>query len=158
MRHVWRGLIGCGLAMLPALPAMAQSAADPQISSAPALGEAPANRVARLARRLLVANVGRCTHRRWDFGLAAHRNRLPGAPPLPGAAPEPEGFRVVQVIPDGPAARAGLRLDDQIMAANGEAWAGPGFAAVFARAEWGQAEAGRIVLAVARGGDQQTIP
>ena len=136
--------------------AAAEAATEP--ANPIASGDAADARVARLARRLLVANVARCPRQRWDFGLAAHRKRAPGAPPLPGVASEPEGFRVVQVVPDGPAARAGLRLDDQIMAVNGEAWAGPGFAAVFARAGWGQVEAGRIVLAVTRGTATQTIP
>lgn len=134
--------------------------ADQADSIAPAANdESPTARVAWLARRLLVANAAECHRHRWDFGLVASRTRLPAAPaPLSvqAAAAEPDGFRVTQLVPGSPAAQAGLRLGDRVIAVNGQDWTSTGFALAFARAEWGQAGAERIELRFERAGVNQT--
>ena len=146
-----------------AAPAGAQSAglqsAGP--AEATATGESPATRVAWLARRLLVANADQCLRQRWDFGLAAQRDRLPGAAGsalATAVSAEPEGFRVVQLVPGSPAVRGGLQLKDQLIAANGQDWTSTGFALAFARADWAQAGAEQIELKIVRAGSTLTIP
>ena len=129
-------------------------------NAAPAASdESPTARVAWLARRLLVANAAECHRQRWDFGLVANRTRLPAAPallPSQAAAAEPDGFRVIQLVPGSPAARAGLRPGDRVLAVNGQDWTSTGFALAFARAEWGQAGAERIELRFERAGVTQS--
>jgi len=152
---------GCVAALVPlssARAAQADGAAAPTAAAAGSDGEAPSARVARLARQLLVANADRCPRRRWDFGLTAYRKRAPGAPPLPPGQPvEPDGFGVTLVVPVSPAGRAGLRVQDRIMAVNGHDWTGPGFATTFLRAEQAQPELNRLELRIDRNGTPLTV-
>ena len=163
----------CACAALPVsgfVPVSAQEA-GPQASAEPAFpprpavpqpaAENPSQRVARLARRLLLANVQRCPKQRWDFGLYAHRDRLPqpgGTAPSTDKPAEPDGFRVIQVWPGGPAERAGVRVGDRLMAANGADWDQPGFADVFRKAEQADPDMAQITLRVARDHGVSTVP
>ena len=149
----------------PADPA----AADQPGRAQPPAAEAPLDRVSRLARRLLLANVERCPRQRWDYGFAAHRDAMPrvarpsaAAPPTAGppAGPpaEPDGFGVLRVWPDSAAARAGIRPGDRVLAVNGADWNGPGFAELFRKTEQADPDLARITLGLARGEERLTIP
>lgn len=141
------------LAAVQAQTAGPAPAAQPPTPAPPAT-ESPSQRVGRLAKRLLQANVQRCPKQRWDFGLFAHRDRMPqpGSSPAPQGLPaEPDGFRVVQVWPGGPAEQAGIRLGDQVMAANGADWAGADFGEVFRKAEQADPALAQITFRMAQG-------
>ena len=146
------GLFGGGV---PALARAASTVADGARAALPSrAAEIPGLRVARLARRLLLANVLRCPKQRWDYGLYAHRDAQPpaaGGAGRPGSPAEPDGFLVMQVWPGGPAERAGVRLGDRLLAANGAGWADAGFGEVFRKAEQGDPALAQIRLRLARG-------
>lgn len=121
-------------------------------------GETAVARVSRLARPLLLANLRQCPRQRWDFGFNAHRDRKPGAEPAPATGPaEPAGFRVIVVIPQSPAARAGLRVGDRLVAVNGNDWASAGFATAFLMADQASPLARDLTLQVERDGAPVTL-
>ena len=115
--------------------------------AAPAIAtEAPGLRLRRLARPLLMANADRCKARLWDLGFYAQRDRSPSAP----GPDEPEGYRVARLDPGGPADRAGLKLNDRIVAVNGAAWTSPAFVAAFTGANQAEPAARQLALQVTR--------
>jgi len=82
--------------------------------------------------------------------LAAHAR-----PGWVGVRFEANGTRIVQVIAGGPAARAGLRAGDQVLALDGAAIAE---AAAFVGGIKGKVEGERVVVRIARGGGTLEVP
>ena len=73
-------------------------------------------------------------------GFTGISNPEPQRPyPTLGVLLGSDGFTLVQVAPDGPAAQAGLRVGDQIIGHHGKAWAGaPGVLDLLAGSEVGE--------------------
>ena len=100
----------------------------------------PINRARQIARQLV--ETGRASHPMIGIGLSPVPASTPGAAPSPGAV-----IRSVQ--PNGPAAKAGLRTDDVIIAIDGQSMANP--AAVVSAIE--QRGIGETITLTVRRGD-----
>lgn len=104
-----------------AVPAAAQPAPDPATQSLVAMRVLD-QRVATIGHRLAVAAVDLCVQRQWLAGLAVHDLSQYGAD-FRAAATRAFGLdagpAVLALAAGGPAERAGLRLDDVILSADG---------------------------------------
>jgi len=90
--------------------------------------------------------------RRAWLGVAAGARPLP--PKVAALAGRRRGVEVIEVVPDGPAARAGVRPEDLVLAVDGEPVAGVDDLHRLMTAE----RIGREVeLTVARGGEARTL-
>ena len=116
--------------------------------------EAASLRVRRLARPLLVANADRCSRQLWDFGFTARTQPAGPAGPEAARVIPSGGYLVTRVYPAGPAAEAGVRPDDQVIAVNGARWPDPQFLATFAKADKADPDAQRLTLEFARGDER----
>ena len=104
-------------------------------------------RVARVARRILLANTDACTVRGHDFGLETRPATLMSS-----------GAPVAVVWPDGPAFRAGLREGDLVRAVNGVPWSADRIErAQFNAALEAVSQGDRLELRVERDGAVRTV-
>lgn len=116
-RLVFSALLVCLAAPAPAAAAV-QSAAAPIV----ALRELD-ERVLTVGHRLAVGGVGMCTERQWQIGFVIHdlsQYSRAGRADAIATFGLGEGPAVLAVAARGPAARAGLRRDDILLAADGQ--------------------------------------
>ena len=108
--------------------------------------------VNRTTRQVLAALMREGRVRRAWLGVAAGARPLP--PKVAALAGRRRGVEVIEVVPDGPAARAGVRPEDLVLAVDGEPVAGVDDLHRLMTAE----RIGREVeLTVARGGEARTL-
>jgi beta-barrel assembly-enhancing protease len=116
-----------------ALALAGQAPAAPAPPAAPAATPLAAlrrldQRVATIGYRLATASIELCADRQWQPGFAIHHLSQYAAAGQSEAARQfglgADGPAVLALAENGPAARAGLRLDDTILAADGAALPG----------------------------------
>lgn len=103
---------------------MLGAAGLPTLASAQDASQAQDTRLATIGYRLSVANVGLCGQRAMRTGLLLHdigsyERRRRAA--VIGAYGLGQGFGILDIVADSAAARAGLRVGDEIMSVNGMA-------------------------------------
>jgi len=112
----------CAFLLLVAAAAAARAEPDPLRDSLLAM-RALDERVARIGHRLAVAGLGLCADRQWLPGFAVHDLSQYGGDYRDAAIRAfglGEGPAVLALVEGGPAARAGLRVDDELLSADGE--------------------------------------
>ncbi|NBU77578.1 MAG: hypothetical protein EBS50_00560 [Sphingomonadaceae bacterium] len=119
--------------------------------------ETPSDRIWRIARRLLIANADRCIQHRWEFGLLAFRpDKQSSVVEAKTQEKEPERFAIQRISPGGAADKAGLRVGDRLITANGVDWQSPEFTQIWNRAESFDPAVERITLQASRNKDMVT--
>ena len=154
-------------ALMTFLPAPAAAVQDRTGEGALAAMRAQDLRVAVIGHRLALANLDRCAAQAWLPGLVIHDLSQYGAEFRPAAI---RAFRldagpgVLALVPGGPAERAGVRLDDVLLAFDGRPvpQGTPGRSGSFAQMELilGALDTaladGRAALSVLRGSERLT--
>jgi len=164
-RSFWRPALAALLVFAAAGAAAQRDSAGDSL----AVMQARYQRIAAAGHRLAVAGLDLCADREWLPGLALHDRSQYDAELRPAAIRVfafDTGPGVLALAPGGPAERAGLRLNDVLLAVDGRALprAVPARAGSFDRMERilevvddGFAD-GRAELAVQRGGERLVVP